>query len=657
MMSRGKITRNETVEQAKRFVRNSGAGFADQGEIIEAIALLVGLRTSLLEPESAAQFRKASALEERATRRFHERLQAAEPSLPIAQVFERHHLEALDRELLLLLAASALGIVSAASDMEDYQKLLRRSVAEQLKVARALSEEGCLAKAGLITVNEPDDTCGLVSVDPSVTALFLGQNPEELEGWEVQTQEQLFERCVPLFGKLRERSASLDGAMHHFMHSRFGLEAIHRKIERLTRVLLATLERHPDWPISGLRWKLSCQELQMIVLLIGKERGSCNADDEIFLGEGIARAASASLGQVTENLSALKRDRVLRNEGYIRVCGGYGDSPAFDDEGTLRTCEFELTDDFRTSLGLQKHSRRRRTRFQVRQPLVTLDQLVLPENTAYQLKMVVAHVRHARVLVDDWGFGNILPYGRGVTALFAGPPGVGKTASAEALAHELGKPLLTVNYAEIENCFVGETEKNISRVFREAADAGAVLFFDEADGMLYSREVGNRSWENRQVNVLLQELERFEGLCIMATNRKLALDEALERRMALKIDFERPGPDLRRQIWRKLLPSRMPISPDVNIDRLAEAELTGGEIKNAVLGAARITLVRNPQGPVTMPDFEQAIGMELGGRWNREGGRPIGFRCAADEDSRPAASGGSLKEAATDGGRKTKAKL
>jgi SpoVK/Ycf46/Vps4 family AAA+-type ATPase len=473
-----------------------------------------------------------------------------------------------------------------------------------------------------------------------------------------QTQEQIFERCLQLFSKLRDRSASLDAGMHHFAHPRFGLRAANRRIDRLTRALLATLERHPDWPISRLRWKLSWQETQMVVVLIGKELGFCNADEDLFLGEGIARAVSTDLAKVTENLAALKREGTLQKEGYIRVCGGHADAPAFDDEATLRTCEFELTDDFRTSIGLQKHARRLRTRFRVRQPSVTFDQVILPESVAYQLKMIVAHVRHARVLLDDWGLGRILPYGRGVTVLFAGPPGVGKTASAEAIANELGKPLLTANYAEIENCFVGETEKNISRVFREAAEAGAVLFLDEADGMVYSRDAGNRTWENRQVNVLLQELERFDGLCIMATNRKLALDEALERRMTVKIEFEKPGADLRRQIWRKHLPSRMPIGADVNIDRLAEADLTGGEIKNAVLNAARITLVRDPQGPVTMADFEEAIGMELGGRWNRERLRPIGFRCGTGADARPAgAGGGPLKEAASNGDRKTQAKL
>jgi ATP-dependent 26S proteasome regulatory subunit len=143
----------------------------------------------------------------------------------------------------------------------------------------------------------------------------------------------------------------------------------------------------------------------------------------------------------------------------------------------------------------------------------------------------------------------------------------------------------------------------------------------------------------------------------MATNRKLALDEALERRIAVKIEFERPDPHLRRQIWRKLLPPKMPVAADVNVDRLAEVDLTGGEIKNAVLNAARITLERDSRGPVTMADFEQAVGMVVGGRWNRERTRPIGFTCSAGEVQLPVATGGHFKEAARNGARKTKANL
>jgi SpoVK/Ycf46/Vps4 family AAA+-type ATPase len=183
---------------------------------------------------------------------------------------------------------------------------------------------------------------------------------------------------------------------------------------------------------------------------------------------------------------------------------------------------------------------------------------------------------------------------------------------------------MVVSYAEVQSCFVGETEKNVVRTFREATDADAVLFWDEADAMFFDRGSAQRSWEVRDVNVLLQELERFQGLCILATNRRVTLDPALERRIAIKIDFERPGRTSRLSIWRKLLPPKLPLDGGIDVERLADEDLSGGEIKNVVLNAARLALTRGPQGPLRASDFEQALRMEREGRWSRRSG-PIGF--------------------------------
>ena len=186
-----------------------------------------------------------------------------------------------------------------------------------------------------------------------------------------------------------------------------------------------------------------------------------------------------------------------------------------------------------------------------------------------------------------------LPYGSGVTLLFYGPPGTGKTATAEAIAHELGMPLLVADYAKIQNCWVGQTEKNISSTFRKARKHRAVLFWDEADAMFFDRDSASRAWEVRDVNVLLQEIERFEGVCILATNRKATLDKALERRITAKIEFPRPDRLLRESIWKRLLPSGMPLAKDVDITELARKDLSGGEIKNVILNAARAACGRS----------------------------------------------------------------
>ena len=143
--------------------------------------------------------------------------------------------------------------------------------------------------------------------------------------------------------------------------------------------------------------------------------------------------------------------------------------------------------------------------------------------------------------------------------------------------------------------------------------------------MFYDRDSARYSWEVRDVNVLLQQLERFDGVCILATNRKITLDKALERRISLKVEFARPDPRERRHIWQKFLPRKLPIDRDVNLDRLSEADLAGGEIKNVVLNAARLALQRNAEGPVSMQDFSTAIEMETCNRWNIEGRKQIGF--------------------------------
>ena len=248
----------------------------------------------------------------------------------------------------------------------------------------------------------------------------------------------------------------------------------------------------------------------------------------------------------------------------------------------------------------------------VREALVRLDQLVLPDKTRQSLDMALAHVRNADTLLNDWGLGHVIAYGRAVTLLFSGPPGTGKTATAEAVAHELKKPILLADYTRIQNCYVGNTEKNIVGSFlTPGAQCGALL----GRGRRHVRRPrdGTAKWEVREVNVLLQELERHEGVCILATNRKIALDDALERRITLKVEFDRPDRGMRRQIWEKHPPSQMPLAADVNADRMSEWDLAGGEIKNVVLNAARLALGRCCQGPVEMKDFTTAVSLELDG--------------------------------------------
>lgn len=259
-----------------------------------------------------------------------------------------------------------------------------------------------------------------------------------------------------------------------------------------------------------------------------------------------------------------------------------------------------------------------------RKPTMRPEQLVVTDAVRDTLKMCVAQAKHAKILFDTWGLSKTFSYGTGMTILFSGPPGTGKTACAEALAYELDKPIIVVNHAEVRSRWVGSTEKNIVRIFEEAAKSGTVLFWDEADSMFYNRDLAERDWEIKSINVLLMELEKFKGVCILSTNRLGAMDKALERRIAVKVRFERPEQEQRRLIWEKLLPEDMPITDDVQIEHLSSEDLSGGEIKNVILNAARIGLCRNPEGPVTMDDFVTAIRMEKEGSWNNSN-RSFGF--------------------------------
>jgi SpoVK/Ycf46/Vps4 family AAA+-type ATPase len=175
---------------------------------------------------------------------------------------------------------------------------------------------------------------------------------------------------------------------------------------------------------------------------------------------------------------------------------------------------------------------------------------------------------------------------------FAGPPGTGKTICAEAIAHTLGKKLLVVDYAEAESMWLGETPKNIVAAFRAATEQNAVLFFDEADAIATRRSMGSGSAPDRErnltVNVLLRELETFNGIVIFATNLAANFDRAFERRIRAHVLFEVPGVEERARIWRlQIHPTKTPLAANVNFNQLAERYVaTGGDIKNAVIKAA-----------------------------------------------------------------------
>lgn len=222
----------------------------------------------------------------------------------------------------------------------------------------------------------------------------------------------------------------------------------------------------------------------------------------------------------------------------------------------------------------------------------TFADVVLPPRTRAALDEALSLVHSHELIFSQWGLGEKHSSGLGLAFNFAGPPGTGKTICAEAIATALGKKLLSVRYAEMESMWAGETPKNVAAVFRLATEQDAVLFFDEADAIASRRTTGSTQGYQREantvVNVLLKELESFNGVVIFATNLAVNFDPAFERRIRTHVRFEMPGVEEREKIWGvQIHPTKTPIADDVNFRELAERyEVSGGDIKNAVLKAA-----------------------------------------------------------------------
>jgi hypothetical protein len=223
-------------------------------------------------------------------------------------------------------------------------------------------------------------------------------------------------------------------------------------------------------------------------------------------------------------------------------------------------------------------------------PELGLDRIVLPPDRHAQLREIVVQVRCAEAVQEGWGFRDLMLYGRGVTALFAGPSGTGKTLSARAIAGELGIDLLQIDLAQVVSKYIGETEKNLSAVFAAAQASGLALLFDEAEA-LFGKRNEVRDAHDRYANIetafLLQRIEEFTGLVILTTNLRPNLDTGFLRRLQFVIDFPRPDAALRSEIWRRAFPPRAPLEADLDLDLLAERlDLTGGSIQAAALRAA-----------------------------------------------------------------------
>jgi ATP-dependent 26S proteasome regulatory subunit len=240
------------------------------------------------------------------------------------------------------------------------------------------------------------------------------------------------------------------------------------------------------------------------------------------------------------------------------------------------------------------------------------DSLVLPSDQRDSILELIARVRRRRTVYETWGLASHFGRGLGVSALFGGPPGTGKTMAAGLIAQELSTDLYQVDMSKIVSKWLGETEKNLSALF-DAAEAGhAILLFDEADALFGKRtdvRTSNDRHANQETNYLLQRLESFRGICILTTNHDTAIDEAFRRRISLHVHFPMPDVAERARLWRTMMRDTIPVSGRLDFAALATRyEMSGGHIRNAVLRAA--FFAADAESPVTNQHLLRAAQLE-----------------------------------------------
>lgn len=244
------------------------------------------------------------------------------------------------------------------------------------------------------------------------------------------------------------------------------------------------------------------------------------------------------------------------------------------------------------------------------EPVATWDDIVLSEAQLRTLRDAALHVRHRATVYQTWGFAAKSARGLGISALFAGPSGTGKTMAAEVLANELDLDLYRIDLSQVVSKYIGETEKNLARVFDAAEQGGAILLFDEADALFGKRSEVKDShdrYANIEISYLLQRMESYRGLAILTTNMKEALDDAFLRRIRFMVEFPFPNATQRAEIWRRTFPASTP-TDGLDMGLLARLNVAGGNIRNIAMNAA--FLAADAGQPVRMSHVQQAASRE-----------------------------------------------
>jgi len=625
---------NSQLATGVKMLQKDKTPFSSSDEMLEVAHEILTIRGKIENPSRQDGENIDSILpelkdqEKELTNLWHSRIKLSVNTVKLCKTIKKHKLNNLESEVIAICILNALGLWdNRISDISQILSTLAIPTSQKLMALRYMSENGRLYKEDLIYYDDVDEKLSdrTLIIAPELIDMALNGNNSVPPGFGVTSEAALYDELEKLSNIMLEKTDTHYGG--YARHSKQEFERLSRKLKSLIRKLDETLTLRPKWHLSKLRLDIKdyCDWVIFLALL-GKSLEHGDEDSNLYKGRGLSTCASQTKGKRKEMVKRLMSNAPLVKNNLVAPCNGSDFLLGNNTNSSMET-EFELTDNAITLLGIDDQvCLGKKTDTRLKTPQISLSNIVLPPETAEAVNLAIVQSKGRKTLMSDWGLGETFSYGKGLTMLFNGSPGTGKTATAEAIAHELKRPLLVADYSKIQGCYVGQTEKNIVSTFRAAQKHNAVLFWDEADAMFFDRDSASQNWEVRDVNVLLQEIERFEGVCILATNRKGTMDKALERRIAVKVEFPRPDKAIRNKLWRKLLPKKLPLSKDIDFDNLSSFDMSGGEIKNVVLNASRFAFVRSVTGPVTMADFLKAIDLENDGNWSsKKSMKTIGF--------------------------------